>query len=48
MTFESTRVHNEKLEGNTFPQLDREFKQQILDYQFSVHVFPSNTDDREI
>ena len=41
-------VHNEELGGKSFPQLDREFKQRILDYQFSVHVLPSDTDDRQI
>ena len=46
--FRIESVHNEELGGKSFPQLDREFKQRILDYQFSVHVFPSDTDDRQI
>ncbi len=41
-------THNEKLGGKSFAQLDREHKQRILDYQFSVHSFPADTDDREI
>jgi uncharacterized protein DUF262 len=40
--------HNEELGGKSFPQLPREYKQKILDYQLSVHVFPADTDDREI
>ncbi len=41
-------THNEKLGGKSFEQLDSENRQRILDYQFSVHSFPADTDDREI
>ncbi len=41
-------VHNAKLGGSSFQELDKEHKQQIMDYQFSVHSFASETDDREI
>jgi hypothetical protein len=41
-------THNPDLGGKSFAQLPREYKRQILDYQFSVHVFPPDTDDREI
>ena len=41
-------AHNEELGGKTFSQLPRDYKQAILDYQFSVHVFPADTDDRDI
>jgi hypothetical protein len=41
-------AHNPQLGGKTFAQLSREHKQNILDYQLSVHVFPADTDDRDI
>jgi hypothetical protein len=41
-------THNPQLGGKTFSQLSREDKQRILDYQLSVHVFPADTDDRDI
>ena len=41
-------VHNEELAGKEFKQLREELKNSILDYQFSVHVLPSGTDDREV
>jgi len=41
-------THNEDLGGKSFVHLSPQDKQKILDYQFSVHVFPSETDDREI
>jgi hypothetical protein len=41
-------THNEELGGQNFAQLSAANKQQILDYQFSVHIFPADTDDREI
>jgi hypothetical protein len=40
--------HNKDFGGKTFAQLDRDARQRILDYQFSVHSFPADTDDREI
>ncbi|MGA9869105.1 MAG: DUF262 domain-containing protein [Acetobacteraceae bacterium] len=46
--FRIDATHNEELGGKSFPQLPNEYKQKILDYQFSVHVFPADTDDREI
>jgi uncharacterized protein with ParB-like and HNH nuclease domain len=41
-------VHNEELAGKTFSELSSDLKLRILDYQFSVHVFPSSIDDREV
>jgi hypothetical protein len=46
--FEISPTHNKPLGGKTFQQLTDEFRQRILDYQFSVHSFPADTDDREI
>lgn len=42
------RSHNKDLAGKTFKDLPASIKQVILDYEFSVHVLPSDTDDREI
>ncbi len=41
-------VHNADLGGLKFSQLPPPNRQRILDYQFSVHVFPADTDDREV
>src|SRR2546428_7286017 len=40
--------HNRDLAGKTFRQLPDSTKKTILDYEFSVHVLPSDTDDREV
>ena len=41
-------VHNGELAGKNFDSLPPELQQQILDYQFSVHILPSGVDDREV
>jgi uncharacterized protein with ParB-like and HNH nuclease domain len=46
--FTISAIHNEKLGGRSFSELSERDRQQILDYQFSVHSFPADTDDREI
>jgi len=46
--FTVQRNHNRELAGKSFEQLEPDIQQRILDYQFSVHAFPSDTDDREI
>ncbi|MBM4066828.1 MAG: DUF262 domain-containing protein [Planctomycetes bacterium] len=46
--FTVKRTHNAALAGKTFAQLEPEIKQAILDFEFSVHVFPSQVDDREV
>jgi uncharacterized protein with ParB-like and HNH nuclease domain len=46
--FKIKKVHNKELADQGFKQLDPEFQQRILDYQFSVHVLPSSVDDREV
>lgn len=40
--------HNRDLRNHRFDQLPTNLRQKILDYQFSVHVFPSDVDDRDI
>ena len=37
---------NKELADKTFSQLPQEVKERVLNYQFSVHILPSNTDDR--
>jgi hypothetical protein len=46
--FEINKTHNRDLGGKRFHQLSQINKQRILDYQFSVHSFPTDTDDRMI
>jgi uncharacterized protein with ParB-like and HNH nuclease domain len=46
--FTISKVHNYELGGKRFAQLSEADQQRILDYQFSVHSFPADTDDREI
>jgi hypothetical protein len=41
-------TQNEKLGGKTYACLEEADQRQILDYQFSVHVFPPDTGDKEI
>jgi hypothetical protein len=46
--FTVLNAHNKEIANTPFAKLSQEFKQRILDYQFSVHVFPTTTDDRDI
>jgi hypothetical protein len=46
--FTMLKTHNKELAGKAFPDLPNNIRQSILDYQFSVHVLPSEVDDREI
>jgi hypothetical protein len=43
-----SRAHNREHGDKTFRDLPKTVQQQILDYQFMVHIFPSDTDDRDI
>lgn len=40
--------HNPRLTGKSFAQLDGQTKDAILRYEFSTHVLPRSTDDRDI
>jgi hypothetical protein len=40
--------HNKDLAGKTFARLPDELKAKILGYEFSTHVFPSSTEDRDL
>lgn len=46
--FQLRSTHNKELADKDFDQLPSDVRQRILDYEFSVHVLPSSTDDREI
>lgn len=46
--FKLSKTHNKNLGNLKFDQFPPEIKQRILDYQFSVHILPANTDDRDV
>lgn len=46
--FTVRRTHNRDLAGKPFRQFAPELRRSILSYEFSVHVLPSETEDREI
>ncbi len=46
--FTINKSHNEEFQGMSFKDLPNNVQSQILDYQFTVNVFPSDTDDREV
>lgn len=47
-SFVVMRQHNKDLAGLTFSELSPETQTQILNYDFSVHILPSDTEDREV
>ena len=47
-TFTIMKSHNDKLSNKLFVNLAEEDRKNILNYEFSVHVLPSDTEDREI
>lgn len=46
--FRIARKHNSELANKTFTQLDIGLKSQLLEYEFSVNVFPSEVEDRDL
>lgn len=46
--FTVRRSHNKEFAGKKFSAFDAEERRRIMDYQFSVHTFAADTDDREI
>lgn len=42
------KLHNKDIAGKTFRQLDASIRQQVLNYDFSVHVLPADTEDRDV
>jgi uncharacterized protein with ParB-like and HNH nuclease domain len=47
-SFVVKKAHNPNIAGKTFPHLSPSIRRQLLNYDFSVHVLPSDTDDREV
>ncbi len=46
--FTIKKTHNKDLADKVFKDLPPTVRQNILDYQFSVHILPSSVDDREV
>ncbi len=46
--FNVKKSHNSEISGMVFNKLDTVLKQRILNYEFSVHVLPSDTEDSEV
>lgn len=46
--FRISRAHNRDLAGSEYADLSAELKRRMLNYEFSVHVLPADTDDREV
>jgi Protein of unknown function DUF262 len=46
--FTVTQTHNPDIADSKFDELDKEYKQRILDYQFSTHVLPNDTSDQQV
>lgn len=46
--FTIDKAHNPDLAGKGFSDLEEDYQRRILDYQFSVHVFPADTSNSEI
>ena len=47
-SFVVEKAHNSGIAGKTFRQLTADIRKHILNYDFSVHILPSDTDDREV
>lgn len=46
--FEVSSRHNREIAGKPFAKLDDDVKRRILGYEFSTHVLPSMTEDRDV
>jgi hypothetical protein len=46
--FTVRKTHNADLAGRRFKDLDPDLQRRILEYQFNVHVLPSDVDDRDV
>jgi hypothetical protein len=42
------KSHNAQIAGKKFKELENETRHRILNYEFSVHILPSDTEDAEI
>ena len=46
--FQVSKLHNSEIAGRDFRQLQKDLQGQLLNYEFSVHILPSDTDDRQV
>lgn len=46
--FEIKAIHNKAIAGKRFMDLSSEYKEQILNYKFGVHILPPNVDDKQV
>jgi hypothetical protein len=46
--FTVSKAHNAQVAGKTFRELSDSHKKALLDYEFSVHVLPTDTEDRDV
>lgn len=46
--FSISKIHNPSLAGKTFKDLTEDLKQRILSYEFSVHILPPSTPNRQV
>ena len=46
--FQVLRTHNSEIAKMDFGDIPTEYRQRILQYEFSVHVLPSDTDDADV
>ena len=46
--FEIRKIHNKEIAGQRFQDLSEHRRNRILGYEFSTHVLPINTEDREV
>lgn len=47
-TFELLSKHDDELAGLPFARLPREAQRRIMNYEFSTHILPADTQDREV
>jgi len=47
-SFKIKKSHNKELGNKSFDQLNSTLQQRILNYEFSVHVLPAETEDSEV
>jgi uncharacterized protein with ParB-like and HNH nuclease domain len=46
--FTVRKTHNSEIAGKRFSELSALVRKRILNYEFSVHILPSETEDREV
>lgn len=46
--FVVSQLHNKEIAEKPFVQLSQDVRKTILNYEFSTHILPANTDDREV